>query len=115
MKKDNINRVILLISIVLLLYAPSIISARPEYAVKESRNCPYCHSREGPPQLNEVGSYYGTHSHSFEGYVAPPKTTPTPQPTEEIEIGVHMNTWDVGLRAFITIFFMLIVVYVIRL
>jgi hypothetical protein len=115
MKKEYINRFILLISIVLLLYAPSIISARPEYAVKESRNCPYCHSTEGPPQLNEIGSYYGTHNHSFEGYVAPPKTTPTPTDTEEIDIGVHMNTWDVGLRAMFMIFLILVVVYVIRL
>ncbi len=109
------HQIILLLAIVLLLYTPSLSSARPEYAVKESRNCPYCHSQQGPPQLNEVGAYYAAHNHSLEGYVAPPKTTPTPEPTKEIEIGVHMNTWDVGIRALATIFLILIVVYVIRL
>jgi hypothetical protein len=114
MNKKRLNQIILPLAIVLLL-VPSIISARPEYAVKESRNCPYCHSREGPPQLNEVGVYYGTHNHSLEGYVPSPKVTPTPEPTKEIEIGVHMNTWDVGLRAIATILIILIVVYAIRL
>jgi hypothetical protein len=114
MNKKRLNQIILPLAIMLLLL-PSLISARPEYAVKESRNCPYCHSREGPPQLNEVGVYYGTHNHSLEGYVPSPKVTPTPEPTKEIEIGVHMNTWDVGMRAIATILIILIVVYAIRL
>lgn len=114
MNKKRLNQIILPLAIMLLLL-PSLISARPEYAVKESRNCPYCHSREGPPQLNEVGVYYGTHNHSLEGYVPSPKVTPTPEPTKEIEIGVHMNTWDVGMRAIATILILLIVVYAIRL
>ncbi len=110
----NISRILLLLAIVLLLYA-SYASARPEYAVKESRNCPYCQTREGPPQLNEAGVYYGTHNHSFAGYVPSPKVSPTPTPIPEIEIGVHMNTWDVGLRAMATIFIILVVVYIMRL
>ncbi len=110
----SVNIIFLLFAIV-ILYTPSLTSARPEYAVKESRNCPYCHARDGPPQLNEIGIYYGTHNHSMEGYVPPPKTTPTPEPTKEIEIGVHMNTWDVGLRALATILIILVVVYVVRL
>lgn len=114
MNKKRLNQIILPLAIMLLLF-PSLISARPEYAVKESRNCPYCHSREGPPQLNEIGVYYGTHNHSLEGYVPSPKVTPAPEPTKEIEIGVHMNTWDVGMRAIATILIILIVVYVIRL
>jgi hypothetical protein len=89
--------------------------ARPEYAVKESRNCPYCHTRDGPPQLNEIGVYYATHNHSMVGYVPAPKVTPTPALTPEIEIGVHMNTWDVGLRALAMILLILAVVYIIRL
>ncbi|MCZ7398963.1 MAG: hypothetical protein O8C62_04670 [Candidatus Methanoperedens sp.] len=48
-------QILFLLAIVLLSYLPALTSARPEYAVKESRNCPYCHSRDGPPQLNEVG------------------------------------------------------------
>ncbi len=115
MNRENIIRIILLLGMLFMLYAPSLTSARPEYAVKESRNCPYCHARDGPPQLNDIGVYYGTHNHSLEGYVPTPKATPTPEPTKEVEIGVHMNTWDVGLVAFATILLMLAVVYVIRL
>ncbi len=115
MNDKSIYNLILLFAILFFLYAPSLTSARPEYAVKESRNCPYCHSKDGPPQLNDVGIYYGTHNHSFAGYVPSPKTTPTPVPTAEIEIGVHMNTWDVGLRAIAAILIILVVVYIIRL
>lgn len=108
-------QIIFLLAILLLSYLPSLTSARPEYAVKESRNCPYCHSRGGPPQLNQAGVYYGTHNHSFEGYVPSPEATPTPEPTKEMEIGIHMNTWDVGMRAIAAILLILIVVYIIRL
>lgn len=114
MNKKRLNQIVL-IAIVLILYTPSLASARPEYAVKESRNCPYCHTRDGPPQLNEIGAYYGTHNHSMEGYVPLPKATPTPEPAKEIEIGVHMNTWDVGLSAFAAILIMLVLIFVIRL
>lgn len=114
MDKKRLNQIMLLLAIAFVL-APTLSSAKLEYAVKESRNCPYCHSRDGPPQLNEVGAYYGTHNHSLEGYVPSPQTTPTPEPTEEIEIGVHMNTWDVGLRAMTAILIMLVLIYVIRL
>ena len=113
MNEKRTNQIILLFTIALLF--SSLASARPDYAAKESRNCPYCHTRAGPPQLNEIGVYYGTHNHSLEGYVPSPTVTATPEPTEEIQIGVHMNTWDVGLRAMATILLMLIVIYVIRL
>lgn len=103
------------VALIAVLLLGFVASARVEYAAKESRNCPYCHTRDGPPQLNEVGSYYGTHNHSLAGYVPPPKTTPTPEPTIEKEIGVHMNTWDVGLKVFAAILLMLVLVYMIRL
>lgn len=113
MNEKRINWIMVIVIAVLLL--ASIASARVDYAAKESRNCPYCHTREGPPQLNEIGSYYGTHNHSFAGYTPTPKTTPTPEPTIEKEIGVHMNTWDVGLKVFAAILLMLVLVYMIRL
>ena len=113
MNNKNIAHIILVLG--MFLFFTSLVSARPEYAVKESRNCPFCHLRDGPPQLNEIGEYYATHNHSMEGYVPSPKVTPTPEPTKEIEIGVHMNTWDVGLTALVTILLMLALVYVIRL
>ena len=109
------NQLIFLVALLLLLFVPSLTSARPEYAVKESKNCPFCHSRDGPPQLNDIGVYYATHNHSMAGYVPAPKVTPTPEPTKEIEIGVHMTTWDVGLRAMAVILLMLAVVFIIRL
>jgi len=112
---SRITQLILMVVLVLLLFVPSMTLARPEYAVKESKNCPFCHSRDGPPQLNEIGVYYATHNHSMVGYVPSPKVTPTPVPTPEIEVGVHMNTWDIGLRAMAMILLMLAVVYIIRL
>ena len=115
MNKKRINQIILLVALVLLLFMPTLTSARPEYAVKESRNCPYCHTRDGPPQLNEAGVYYATNNHSLEGYVPTPIATPTPEPAKEIEIGVHMTTWDVGLRALAILLLVLVVVYLIRL
>ena len=112
---SRINQLVFLVVLILLLFVPSLTMARPEYAVKESRNCPFCHSRDGPPQLNEIGVYYATHNHSIEGYVPTPKTTPTPEPEKEIEIGVHMTTWDVGLRAMVIILLILFLVYIMRL
>lgn len=104
-----------LLMLTMLLLLISLVSAKTEYAVKESRNCPYCHSSDGPPQLNERGAYYGTHNHSLEGYIPSPKVTPTPEPTEEIQIGVHMNVWDIGLIVFSFLLLMLGLIYIIRL
>jgi hypothetical protein len=115
MNKRISNQLFLLSMLMFLLLFPAISSARPEYAASESRNCPYCHTRDGPPQLGEAGTYYGTNNHSLAGYVPSPKVTPTPVPTEEIEIGVHMNTWDVGISALVTIILILAMVYAIRL
>ena len=113
--KKYLHQIILLLVVAVMLYAPSLPSARPEYAVKESRNCPYCHSPQGPPQLNDVGVYYGTHNYSLEGFDPTPNISSTPEPTKVVEIGVHMNTWDVGLFAMATIFIILLIVYIIRL
>lgn len=112
MNKKRMNQIILLLLMV-SLFAPSMTSARPQYAVKESKSCSVCHARDGPPQLNDIGVYYATHNYSLAGYVAPPKVTPAP--TEQAEIGVHMNTWDVGLRVIAVILLILAVVFVIRL
>ena len=112
---SRIKQLIFVVALVFLLFVPSLTLARPEYAVKESKNCPFCHSRDGPPQLNEIGVYYATHNHSMVGYVPAPKVTLTPAPTPELEIGVHMNTWDVGMRAMAMILLVLAVIYIIRL
>ncbi len=107
--------IIVLLATILLLFVPSLTSAKPEYAVKESKNCPFCHTRDGPPQLNDIGVYYATHNHTMEGYVPAPTVTPTPEPEKEINIGIHMNTWEVGIRAIAIIVLMLAVVYILRL
>ncbi len=112
MNRKRINQIILLF-IIMISIIPSTTLARPQYAVKESKTCHVCHSSDGPPQLNDIGMYYATHNYSLAGYVAPPKVTPTP--TEMPEIGVHMNTWDVGIRVIATILIILAVVYIIRL
>lgn len=115
MNKGRSNQLFLLVVLAFLLLSPILSSARPEYAARESRNCPYCHTRDGPPQLNEIGRYYGINNHSLEGYIPSPQTTPTPVPTEEVEIGVHMNTWDVGISSIVMILLILALVYAIRL
>ena len=115
MIKNKINKKIFLVAFIFLLFMPPLTAARPDYAVKESRNCPFCHTRDGPPQLNDAGVYYATNNHSIEGYIPTPKATPTPEPEKEIEIGVHMNTWDVGIWAMVIILLMLAFVYFIRL
>lgn len=115
MNKRELIIIILMSAVIFMSFSPILTLARPDYSARESRNCPYCHTRDGPPQLNEVGIYYGTNNHSLAGFVPSPETTPTPNPTEEIEIGVHMNTWDVGISAIVTILLILILVYIIRL
>lgn len=115
MNMNKINMTIFLVAFFFLLFMPSLISARPEYASRESRNCPFCHTRDGPPQLNEAGVYYATNNHSIEGYTPTPKSTPTPEPEKEIEIGVHMKTWDVGIWGMVIVLLILALVYFIRL
>ncbi len=92
-----------------------IVLAKPEYGAAESKNCPFCHTRQGPPQLNDAGAYYASHNHSLEGYVPKPPSTPTPVPTELKEIGVHMNTWDVGITVVTMLLSILLLAYIVRL
>lgn len=113
MIKKRLNLFIIVLTIFLLF--SQVASATPEYAVKESRNCPFCHASDGPPQLNERGEYYGINNHSLEGFVPSPASTPEPEPENENEIGVHMNVWVVGSISFAFLLLMLVFIYVIRL
>ena len=113
MIKKRLNLFILVLTIFLLF--SSIASARTDYAAKESRNCPYCHASDGPPQLNERGAYYGMNDHSLDGFVPSPASTPEGEPEEEHDIGVHMNVWDVGSLMFVFLLLMMGFIYVIRL
>jgi len=68
-------------------------SARPEYARKEGVACQYCHVNGSPGSLdsltgkrqstmrNERGIYYGTHNHSFAGFVDNANTVKNLKPT----------------------------------
>jgi hypothetical protein len=51
---------------VALLLSPFAIGT-PEMAKKESRQCIYCHTAVGKPDLNEAGKYYKDHG-SLEGF-----------------------------------------------
>jgi hypothetical protein len=39
----------------------------PEYSKKENRQCLYCHTAVGKPDLNDAGRYYKDH-HTFDGF-----------------------------------------------
>jgi hypothetical protein len=42
---------------VALLFSP-FATATPEFAKKEEKQCVYCHTAVGKPDLNEAGKYY---------------------------------------------------------
>jgi hypothetical protein len=52
---------------VALLFAP-FAAGTPEYTKKENKQCVYCHTAVGKPDLNDAGKYYKAH-HTLEGYV----------------------------------------------
>lgn len=62
--KKRIN----IILIAFFLFTPYLASAREGYASKENVDCSYCHSNNGPPQLNQVGIYYRNNGYSLQGY-----------------------------------------------
>jgi hypothetical protein len=49
-----------------LLFSPFAVGT-PEMAKKESRQCVYCHTAIGKPDLNEAGKYYKDHG-TLEGF-----------------------------------------------
>jgi len=51
---------------VALLFVP-FSAGTPEYSKKENRQCLYCHTAIGKPDLNDAGKYYKEH-HTLEGY-----------------------------------------------
>jgi len=62
----NILGTLAITAVVALLLAP-FTAATPEYSKKENRQCVYCHTGVGKPDLNDAGRYYKEH-HSLEGY-----------------------------------------------
>jgi len=63
----KILRALAIIAAVALFFVPFAVGT-PEYAKKESRQCVYCHTAVGKPDLNDAGKYYKVHK-TLEGYV----------------------------------------------
>ena len=78
MKK--VLRALAIVASVALFLTPLAIST-PEMAKKEQKQCVYCHTALGKPDLNEAGKYYKEHDHSFKGYEEKKKTPPPPPTT----------------------------------
>ena len=71
-KLMNINvkkvfRALAITTSVSLLFVPFAVGT-PEFAKKENRQCVYCHTAVGKPDLNDAGKYYKTHR-TLEGYL----------------------------------------------
>jgi hypothetical protein len=62
----NILRALAITGTVTLLLVP-FSAGTPEYSKKENRQCLYCHTAVGKPDLNEAGRYYKQH-HTLDGY-----------------------------------------------
>jgi hypothetical protein len=66
-KLSKIIRALAITGAVAILFAPFAVGT-PEYAKKENRQCVYCHTAIGKPDLNEAGKYYKDHK-TLEGYL----------------------------------------------
>ena len=62
----NILKVLAITGPFALLLTP-FAAGTPEYTKKENKQCVYCHTAMGKPDLNEAGKYYKAH-HTLEGY-----------------------------------------------
>jgi hypothetical protein len=51
---------------VVLLFVP-FSAGTPEMAKKENKQCVYCHTAIGKPDLNDIGKYYKDHR-TLDGY-----------------------------------------------
>src|SRR5215470_17564509 len=52
---------------VTILASPFAVGT-PEYSKKEQKQCTFCHTAMGKPDLNDAGKYYKDHEHSLKGY-----------------------------------------------
>jgi hypothetical protein len=52
---------------VTILASPFAVGT-PEYSKKEQKQCTFCHTAMGKPDLNDAGKYYKDHEHSLRGY-----------------------------------------------
>jgi hypothetical protein len=56
----NILKFLSILGAVAVLFAPFAVGT-PEFAKKENRQCIYCHTAIGKPDLNDAGRYYKEH------------------------------------------------------
>ena len=63
---NKILRALAILGGVALLFSPFAMST-PEYAKKEGKQCIFCHTAIGKPDLNEAGKYYKEHM-TLDGY-----------------------------------------------
>ena len=69
-KEINVKKLLRALAItgsVALLFVPFAVGT-PEYTNKEKKQCVYCHTAVGKPDLNDAGKYYKAR-HTLEGYV----------------------------------------------
>ena len=66
-KVKKILRALAITGAIALLFVPLAVGT-PEYTKKENKQCVYCHTAVGKPDLNDTGKYYKAH-HTLEGYV----------------------------------------------
>ena len=72
------RKIILFLAItigVTILVSPFAIGT-PEYSKKEEKQCIYCHTAMGKPDLNEAGKWYKDHDHTFKGWEEAQKKKP---------------------------------------
>ncbi|MBI2150490.1 MAG: hypothetical protein HYU27_07780 [Acidobacteria bacterium] len=63
---SRILRVLIVIGAAAVLFGPFAIGT-VEFAKKENRQCLYCHTALGKPDLNDAGKYY-KEKKTLEGY-----------------------------------------------
>jgi hypothetical protein len=69
MNVKKICRALLISGVVAVLSEPFSVGT-PEYSKKENKQCAYCHTAVGKPDLNDAGKYYKDH-HTLDGYREP--------------------------------------------
>jgi hypothetical protein len=68
-------RALTILTGVTILAAPFAVGT-PEYSKKEQKQCTFCHTAMGKPDLNAAGKYYKEHDHSLRGFEESGKKPP---------------------------------------
>jgi hypothetical protein len=62
----KILQLLFITAAVTVLFVP-FSAGTPEYSKKENKQCTYCHTAVGKPDLNDAGRYYKDH-HTLDGF-----------------------------------------------